>query len=305
MSTHFADRLTNALDTKQTPACVGFDPVYDRLPKAMRSAIGPEPSPMQTAAAITAFGKRVFELVAPLVAVVKINIGFFEPLRAAGVEAYYELVESAQRLGLLVIGDVKRGDIGHTSAAYAQAHLADGDSPAPDAATISGYFGIDGVKPFIDVARAHGKGLFVLVHTSNASAGQVQHLTTPDGVEVAEHLAAHVNDWAHLDGMIGDSGFSSVGAVVAPGDVDRARRLRERMPDSIFLVPGFGAQGRSVEQVAACFKEDGTGAIVNASRSVLYAYEDARLSKQCGGDWAECIERGCMEFVEALRAVQR
>ena len=301
---HFADRLADALKARQTPACVGFDPVYERLPEALRSAIGSNPSPVQTAAAISAFGKRVFERVAPLVAVVKINIGFFEPLRAAGVDAYYELVESARRLGLIVIGDVKRGDIGHTSAAYAEAHLADGESVAPDAVTISGYLGIDGVSPFLDIARAHGKGVFVLVHTSNPSAGQVQHLQTPDGTEVAEHLAAHVNDWAHTDGLMGASGFSSVGAVVAPGDVERARRLRQRMPDSIFLVPGFGAQGRSVEQVAACFKDDGTGAIVNASRSVLYAYEDQRLRDQCGGDWASCVERGCIEFVDALRAVR-
>jgi orotidine-5'-phosphate decarboxylase len=303
MSKHFADRLIHALKARNTPACVGFDPLYDRLPEPLRALHGAAPSPAQTAAAITAFGKRVFELVAPLVGVVKINIAFFEPLRAVGFEAYFELIESARRAGLIVIGDVKRGDIGHSSAAYAVAQLADGESPGPDAVTVSGYLGIDGVQPFLDVARERNKGVFVLVHTSNASAGQLQHLTTPDGLEVAEHLAGLVNDWAHREGMVGDSGFSNVGAVVAPGDVDRARRLRARMPDSIFLVPGFGAQGRSVEQVAACFKPGGAGAIVNASRSVLYAFEDARLLARSNGDWAQCVEQACSDFVEALRAI--
>lgn len=290
MTTHFADRLTEAIRQRGTPACVGFDPVFERLPAELRG------DPASAASAFVSFGRQVFERVAPLVGVVKINIAFFEPYRGPGVDAYFELVRIARQLGLMVIGDVKRGDIGHSSAAYAAAHL-DGD--AADAVTVHSYLGRDGVLPFIESAGAAGKGVFVLVHTSNASAGEVQHVRLAEGELLASRMARLVDEWGRAPELIGKCGYGCVGAVVAPDDVSLARKLRSDMPRSIFLVPGFGAQGREVEQVAACFKPDGSGAIVNASRSVIYAFDPAGR----GGVWAGEIEAACRKFVNDLKAI--
>lgn len=290
MATHFADRLTKAIRQSGTSACVGFDPVLERLPRELRCG------PSQAPAAFVSFGRQVLERVAPLVAVVKINIAFFEPYRGAGVDAYFELVRFARDLGLIVIGDVKRGDIGHSSAAYAAAHLA-GD--AADAVTVHSYLGRDGVMPFVETAAGAGKGVFILVHTSNASAGEVQHLQLAEGELLAMKMARLVDEWGSAEGLIGECGYGCVGAVVAPDEVNLARKLRSAMPRSIFLVPGFGAQGRDLEQVSACFKPDGTGAIVNASRSVIYAFDPAGRSVAWPGE----IEKACRKFVSDLKAV--
>ncbi len=298
MAESFGDRLAAAIARKGTPACVGIDPVFEHLPPRLQTRFAHD-----QAAGLRLYCRRVLDVVAEHVAVVKINIAFFEVYRGVGVDVYFDIVDAAHRAGLLVIGDVKRGDIGHTSTAYARAHLADGKSPSPDAITLNGYFGVDGVKPFLDVARAESKGIFVLVHTSNASADQLQHVGLSDGGDVAEHMAALVNEWAHTDGMMGDAGLSAVGAVVAPGDVERARRLRTLMPELVFLVPGFGAQGRSVEQVAACFKADGSGAIVNSSRGITFAYERAEYAPSQDDDWDDAIGRACADFVTALKQV--
>jgi orotidine-5'-phosphate decarboxylase len=295
---HFADRLQAAIAAKGTPACVGLDPVFAKIPEALHARYGPE----QSVAALREFGHEILAIVADLVPVVKINIAFFEPYRGPGLELYFELVARARRQGLIVIGDVKRGDIGHTSMAYARAQLADSEAgPGPDAITLSGYLGWDGIAPFDEVCRAQGKGLFVLVHTSNPSAGELQHAELADGSNVAARMAELVNDWAVAEGAQGTSGFSHIGAVVAPGNTARAYELRRLMPHSIFLVPGFGAQGRSTEQVAACFHPDGGGALVNSSRGVINAYLEA--SPGPGASWQDTVRTACAAFVTALRKI--
>lgn len=305
MTEHFADRLVEAIRIKNTPACVGLDPTYEHLPPAIRAQF---PEAGGVVEALRVFSRRVLEIVADLVGVVKINIAFFEPYRGPGIDLYFELVAYARQLGMLVIGDVKRGDIGHTGVCYAAGQLADKPSPdagvGPDAVTVNAYFGTGGLAPFLDVCRAQGKGVFVLVHTSNASAGEVQHLETTGGVSVAEAVAGLVHGWAHADGMMGGSGYSAVGAVVAPGDVTRAKRLRALLPDSVFLVPGFGAQGRSLEQVAACFKDDGSGALVNSSRGIIFAHENPTFASGSPADWEASVRRACEAFVETLGSIR-
>jgi len=299
MSGHFADRLIAAVDARGTWSCVGLDPVYAQLPEVLRRRFPPE----RAVEGLREFCRAVLDVVQPSVAVVKLNIAFFEPFRGAGVELYHELVGYARSLGLIVIGDVKRGDIGHTSMAYARALLADSDAgPGPDVVTLNGYFGVDGVQPFLEVCREQGKGVFVLVHTSNDSAGEVQHAELADGTDVAGRMARLVNEWAHGAGMMGRCGVSAVGAVVAPGDLERARVLRGLMPDSVFLVPGFGAQGRSMAQVAACFRGDGGGALVNSSRGVINAYTDSQYA--AAGNWTDAVERACCDLVKSVRAMQ-
>ncbi len=304
MATNFADRLIEAIRRKGTPACVGIDPVLERLPAELR-----EPAPADDAEAarqLRAFGAELIRLAAPHVAIVKINIAYFERYHAPGVGAYEALVAEAQSAGLLVIGDVKRGDVGHTAEMYARAHLSDSAAvTAPDAITISAYFGWDGVKPFAEAARETGRGLFALVRTSNPSAAALQDLALADGRKVHELLAGQVNDWAEASGTIGVHGFSSIGAVVATRSAADAGRLRERMPRSIFLVPGYGAQGGRAEDFAPYFRPDGMGALVAAGRSVMFAFDEPARREQHGDDWRGCIDAACRDFVADLARVAR
>ena len=320
MTDHFGDRLTRAMREKEAPVCVGLDPLVERLPPALlkEQHIDPDASP-ETLASIApgvgakllrTFGRGVIEAVAPHAAVVKINIAFFERYHAHGLRAYLELTRSAREAGLMVIGDAKRADIGHTSTQYAIASLrrlsySGRDALAtPDAVTVNPYFGLDGVEPFIRIAQEEGRGVFVLVQTSNASASEIQGLELKDGDTVCHRVAKVVQGWAGADGLIGEEGYSCVGAVVSPRDLESTVRVRALMPNCIFLVPGFGAQGRTADEVAKCFKPNGTGAMVNASRSVIYAHQN-EPDKDRAGDWQACVERACVEFIAAVRAASK
>jgi orotidine-5'-phosphate decarboxylase len=300
MARSFGDRITAAVAERGTPTCVGLDPVYGRLPEPVRARYGDEPSRAAAAEAIYEFGRGVIEAVAPLVPVMKINVAFFELSGAPGIEAYQRLVGAARDAGLLVIGDVKRADIGHSTAAYAEAQLA--GPGGPDAVTVNPYLGLDGVSPFIEVCRAEGKGLFVLVQTSNEAAREVQDVELVSGETVAGHVGGLVDGWAGETGLVGGTGYSAVGAVVSPRDVAGADKLRSLMPRCVFLVPGYGAQGQSAERVAHCFKADCTGAVVNSSRGVIYAYENERYGV-AGADWQRSVEAACRDFVDDIRRV--
>lgn len=317
MPENAADALLAAIDAKDAPVCVGFDPVASRLPEEIKPADLPTGDELDAyqrerlADAFLRFGFGVIEATADLVPAIKINIAFFEPLRGAGVDAFHELVARAHSAGMMVIGDVKRADIGHTTERYAVAQMGReagaGDEPddLPDFVTVNPYFGIDGVKPFLDLAAKNGRGVFLLVQTSNASASEVQGIEDPSGTTLCQNVAKLVDGWAGGEGLVGDSGYSAVGAVVSPRDLPSTERIRELMPRSIFLVPGFGAQGRSAEEVARCFDSSGRGAIVNASRSVIFAYEDAAKLQSAGGSWTACVREACKSFVSAVRdAVQ-
>ncbi len=311
MPSHFADRLIEAIESKGAAVCVGVDPLFERLPQSIiREAGGRDIGDCEKIAdAVRRYGVRLLRVVAPLVPAVKINIAFFETYYWAGVRAYYDLVAEAHRLGLIVIGDVKRGDIGHTAGRYAAAHLGDptamgiDSAMIPDAITINPYLGADGVIPFVEVAAQHGRGLFVLVQTSNESSCQVQGLKLPEGTKVVEHIAKLVDGWATAEGRVGSRGYSLVGAVVAPHDHSPVERLRTLMPRTIFLVPGFGAQGRGGEDVRSCFTSEGGGAIVAASRSVILAYENERYATEHGDDWEACVEHACRDFVKEVAGV--
>lgn len=292
----FADRLTAAIKARSAPVCVGLDPLVERLPKQFRRT-----DPIND---IEEYGKGVIDAVSDLVPAVKINIAFFEPYGAPGIDAYHHLTAVAHQKGLLVIGDVKRADIGHTSAQYAKATL-EGDSvEVADAATVNPYFGWDGAGPFIEAAQKNNRGVFVLVQTSNESASQVQGLVLQNGQTVCQQVAILVQDWAAAQGRIGKSGYSCVGAVVSPRDLESTIKIRSLMPNCLFLVPGFGAQGRTADEVAKCFKPDGTGAIVAASRSVIFAYDEPKY-KDRKDDWKGCIRDACKDFVRSVNSVIR
>ncbi len=311
MTLNLADRLTEAVAAKGAPAVVALDPVFGRLPAALRAGHGGgEPVDTETVMeAIWEFGWRVLEVIAPVAPVVKINSAYFERYHARGIETYDNLVEEALGRGLIVIGDVKRGDVGHTAEMYALAQLAEPPTAeaetrvAPDAVTVNGYFGLDGIKPFIQVATREGKGIFVLVRTSNPSAAVIQDAMTQDGRKVHEVVAAEVARWAEDSETIGECGYSGIGAVTATRDPADAARLRAAMPKSILLVPGYGAQGGRAEDFAPYFDAKGGGALIVAGRSVIYAHEMEANQAAHGSDWQRCIEQACRDFVTDIARV--
>jgi len=245
------------------------------------------------------FCREVIEIVAPIVPAVKVQSAYFEKYGHIGVELYSRVVSTARRLGLVVIGDVKRGDIGSTAEAYAEGHLR-GDGP--DCVTVNAYFGADGLAPFVGAAQDEGKGLFVLVRTSNPSGATIQDFTGVEGKKFHEHIAEQVAAIGEEEGLLGDRGYSCVGAVVGATYPSEARRLREIMSRQLFLVPGYGAQGAGAADCAAAFRPDGTGAIVNASRSILYAHNRAEYA---GADWKKAVESAAKAFAEDIRNAVR
>jgi len=298
---HYADRLTEALRARGTPAIVGIDPLLDRLPPELKP---PDKRLSSAVAAIETFSRAVVDAVLDCVAAVKINAAFFEAFYAEGLAAYYRLVSYAHRRGLMVIGDVKRGDIGSTAALYARGHLAtpsleDVDADCiPDAVTLSGYLGEGAVKPFIEQARAEGRGVYILVRPSDPGADEVHEFGS--GARFYEHMARLVGRWGAAPELIGDAGLSCVGAVVAPKDRVGTAALRTMLPHTPFLVPGYGTQGATAEDCRPCLRPDGTGAVINASRSVIYAYLRPEYQRQYGADWRACVRGACRALAADL-----
>ncbi|HLF68114.1 MAG TPA: orotidine-5'-phosphate decarboxylase [Gaiellaceae bacterium] len=269
----FGDRLADAVARRRSQLVVGLDPRLDVLPMELRgeSVLGRAAA----ASAVARFCNGIVDAVAPYVVAVKPQSAFFEALGSDGVRALEEVCAYARAAGLLVIADAKRGDIGSTSRAYAAAFLEprDGDPPLADALTVSPYLGHDSVEPFLAACRRHGSGLFFLVRTSNAGAADVQDLALSDGRQLWQYVAELVHTWG--EALVGESGLSSVGAVVGatyPRAVSEARRL---MPQAPLLLPGVGVQGATPADVARAFTSGPASALVTASRSVMFAFRDS------------------------------
>ena len=258
---------------KKSQLVVGLDPRLDLLPMELRgeAVLGRAAA----ASSVARFCKGIVDAVGPYVVAVKPQTAFFEALGADGFRALEEVSDYARGAGLLVLMDAKRGDIGSTSRAYAEAFLEPRDvgSPLADAMTASPYLGQDSVEPFLAACRRHGAGVFFLVRTSNAGAADVQDLAMSDGNPLWHHVALLVHEWG--EPLVGESGMSSIGAVVGatlPRAVSEARRL---LPHSPMLLPGVGAQGATPADVARAFTAGPASALVTASRSVIYAYRDS------------------------------
>ena len=267
----FADRLVDAVRRKG-PLCVGLDPRWDALPTSIRGTYADLPPGDRAAAAVLDFGLRVLELVEPFAGVVKPQAAFFELFGPAGVRAMQELLVRAKGMGFVTILDAKRGDIASTAQAYADAAFAgaavDGETVPvwdADALTVNPYLGEDAVGPFVRTAAKTGRGVFVLVRTSNHGAGLFQDLVC-DGKPVYRHVAAAVARWN------ADSG-GAVGAVVGATHPRELAELRAALPGVWLLVPGYGAQGGTAADVRPAFGADGLGAIVNSSRGVTFPFK--------------------------------
>lgn len=297
---HFADRLAAAVRRAGNPLCVGLDPRWESLPKAIRDRHDAGSSD-GVAAAYEAFCLRVLDLVAGLVAVVKPQSAFFEACGPAGLKALQAVHRRARDLGLIVVLDAKRGDIASTAAAYADAAFAGSvveGKALPvwdaDALTVNAYLGRDAVEPFIQSARRSGRGLFVLVRTSNPGAGQFQDLEC-GGRKLYRHVAEAVAAWNAES--LGSCGLGDVGAVVGATLPVELAELRAAMPDVWFLVPGYGAQGGSAADVAGGFRADNLGAIVNSSRGITFPFHPDDPA------WEAAIKAATRKAVAELSAV--
>ena len=304
------DELIEAIAAKQNPSVVGLDPKPGIVPKEVISALadevlqeveGEEALPTLLATAYFEFNRAIIDAVADFVPAVKPQIAMYEALGSAGMDTYAMTCEYAKSRGLIVIGDAKRGDIGSTAGQYA-AHLsgfanlsayfedesATGNALPQsiknllkssknldvwheDSLTVNPYMGSDGVKPFIDEAVSHNKSIFVLLRTSNPSSKELQELILQDGKPVYEHMADLIENWGASN--IGKHGYSKVGAVVGATHPQEGKCLRELMPHTFFLVPGYGAQGGTAQDVAGMFDQNGDGAIVNSSRGIIGAWK--------------------------------
>jgi orotidine-5'-phosphate decarboxylase len=303
MSDLFADRLVEAIRAKGSPICVGIDPIFEMIPDAIAGASAKRDANNAEEAidAIFAFTTSVLKIVAPHVPCVKFQSAYFEKYLWEGVEAYYSLLQEAAELDLLVIGDVKRGDIGSTASAYAAAHLAEppfdehDDIRLPDAITVNPMLGLDTLEPFIQTARDYSKGLFVLVRTSNPGSAELQDVKLEDGRTWSEMLADKLNVLAMQPALVGSSGYSSIGAVVGATQAHTIESIRKRLPHSFFLLPGYGTQGATADMTRAAFNQDSQGALVSASRSILYAHRDAKYS-HISNDWQKCVEQAVKDM---------
>jgi orotidine-5'-phosphate decarboxylase len=302
MNGSFSDRLRDAVLRCRTPVLVGLDPRFESLPSPLRRSRSVE-NPADVASAYREFCQAVIDVVAGVVPAVKPQAAFFEEAGPAGMQALADTIDYARQAGLLVIVDGKRNDIGSTAAAYANAYL--GRIPASrwgaDALTVSPYLGDDSLLPFVERAQQQQAGVFVLVKTSNPGGGLFQDLIA-DGRRLFEHVADYVESLARQT-LDDEQGFGAVGAVVGATYPEQLDELRGRMPHAWFLVPGYGAQGGAAADVAAAFRADGLGAIINNSRGILFAYQRAEYKTQYGeARWQEAVAAATQDMIDQLRA---
>jgi len=292
---HFADRLAAAVDQKQTSVLVGLDPREKQLPDAVAPA---DNSPAGIAAAYKAFCCGIIDVVADLVPAVKPQAAFFEQLGPAGCAALADVVRYARSRNLVVVMDAKRGDIGSTAMAYASAYLGESSPWGADALTVNPYLGDDSLTPFVDQATQHDAGIFVLVKTSNPGGKLFQDLES-SGQKIHEYVADHVESLAAQ--TAGECGYGVVGAVVGATYPEELAALRERMRHTWFLVPGFGSQGGTAEDVMGGYDTSGLGAIINSSRAIIFAHARPEYEAIGKSDWQRAVEHATRDMISQLR----
>ncbi len=301
-------QLIEKIRKTKAPVCVGLDPMLSYIPEyIVENAVKEYGETLQGAAeAVWQFNKEIVDHTFDLIPAVKPQIAMYEQFGIEGLTVYKRTVDYCREKGLLVIGDVKRGDIGSTSAAYAAGHLGHvsvGNQSLSgfltDFITVNPYFGTDGVKPFVEVCNKEDKGIFVLVKTSNPSSGEFQDRLI-DGRPLYELVAEKVVEWGESSV---DGGYSNVGAVVGATYPEMSRILRKLMPRTYFLVPGYGAQGGTAEDLKHCFNEDGLGAIVNSSRGIIAAYKQEKYKHFGAEHFGQASRQAVIDMVADINRV--
>ena len=301
----YSTRLNARIRILRTPAMVGIDPRWELMPASIK-AIAESKSANRSerdAWAFEAFSKQLIDIVAPLVPAIKPQVAFFEQLGVPGFQALHSVMNYARRAGLIVIADAKRGDIGSTAEAYADAWLAGEDPHAAawpaDALTINPYLGTDSLQPFVDLAHRRGAGLYVLVRTSNPGAAEFQDRLS-DGQPLFEVVASTVQRLSETT-RAADHVFGCVGAVVGATWPIQLQKLRRDMPAVPLLIPGYGAQGGTSSDTAGAFNSDGLGAVINSSRGINFAWQRKPYSDQFGEThWQEAIAAATRDMIADL-----
>lgn len=297
-------RLENRIRSLGTPALVGLDPRWEQLPAEITKGDA-SPTPQQAADGFRTFCSQIIDIVAPVVPAVKPQVAFFEQLGPAGLDALHQIMQHARDKGLMVIADAKRGDIGSTAAGYADAWL-DGTSrqaafPA-DALTVNPYLGDDTLDPFVETAVERQAGLYVLVRTSNPGATTFQDRRS-DGSTLFEAVADTVQQLNEKHR--GSEQWGPVGAVVGATWPQELADLRARMPNTPFLVPGYGSQGGTAADVAAAFGGDPAGALINSSRAINFAWRRPEWKEQFNDDqWRDAVLAATQKMITDLREIQ-
>lgn len=298
------DTLIDKIQEYDNPTVAGLDTSFDYLPESMKAGVQDFAG---AADAVLAFNKKIVDSICDIVPCVKVQIAYYEMYGLEGMRAFAETVKYASKKGMLVMTDAKRNDIGATAECYAKAYLGQTvvggevytafDS---DFLTVNGYLGSDGIKPFLGWMQKRDKGIFVLVKTSNKSSGELQDLKLENGKTVYEYMGGLVEEWGK--DCIGKYGYSAVGAVVGATHPQQAQILRREMPHTFFLIPGYGAQGGTADDLKVCFDKDGLGGIVNSSRGILCAYKQ---EKYAGLSFDVAARQACIDMKNDLnRAIK-
>lgn len=299
------NKLVEKIQKLNAPIVVGLDPMLDYVPEHVKAKAFAEFGETLEGAgeAIWQFNKEILDCTADLIPAIKPQIAMYEQFGIEGLKAFKKTVDYAKSKDIVVIGDIKRGDIGSTSSAYAVGHLGKvkvGNNTftpfAEDFVTVNPYLGSDGVKPFIDVCKEENKGIFVLVKTSNKSSGEFQDQVI-DGRPLYEIVGEKVAEWGaeHMG-----NNYSYVGAVVGATYPEMGKVLRKIMPKAYILVPGYGAQGGKASDLAPYFNEDGLGAIVNSSRGIICAYKQEAYVKFGAENFGEASRQAVLDMIEDI-----
>ena len=302
-------KLIEEITKKNAPVVVGLDPMLSYVPKQIQKAAFEEfGETLEGAAeAIWQFNKGIVDAACDLIPAVKPQIAMYEQFGIPGMAAFQKTVAYCKEKGLIVIADIKRGDIGSTSAAYAVGHLGKVTVGSKsyavfdeDFATVNPYLGSDGVKPFLEVCKEQDKGIFVLIKTSNPSSGEFQDQKV-DGVPLYELVGRKVAAWGE-ECMDGD--YSNVGCVIGATYPEMGKIMRQKLPKSYILVPGYGAQGGTAKDLAVYFNEDGLGAIVSSSRGIIAAWQKGEYAKFGEEHYAEASRQAVIDMIEDINSAK-
>lgn len=283
------DKLIDAIIKTKNPSVVGIDTAFSYLPDDMKEGVN---NNKVAAEKIIEFNKAIIDAICDIVPAIKVQVAYYEAYGVQGMEAFKQTLLYGKEKGMITISDVKRNDIGATSKAYSSAFLGVNDLGIKaefdsDYVTLNGYLGTDGIKPFVEDCKTYDRGAFILVRTSNPSSYETQNVPTA-GESIYQLMGDLVARWGN--DLVGKYNYSSIGAVVGATQKSEAEDLRKRLPSVFFLVPGYGAQGGTADDLAVCFDDKGLGAIVNSSRGILCAYKNKNLN------YAEAAREAAIEM---------
>ncbi len=300
------DRLIGKIKQTQNPSVIGLDPRLSYIPDFIKEQSYEKFGHTLEGAsdAILTFNKMLLDEIADVIPAIKPQIAMYERFGTSGIDCYIKTIEYAKAKDLVVIGDIKRSDIASTAEAYSDAHIgvteveeAKFEVFKEDFITLNPYLGIDSIEPFLNDCRQYERGLFILAKTSNPNSGEIQDLQV-DGMPIYEKVGQLIAKWG--EELIGTYGFSEVGAVVGATHKAQAEKLRKLMPHTFFLVPGYGAQGGSADDLSVCFNKEGVGAIVNSSRGIIAAHQSKTYSDFKDEQFAKAARQACLDMKSDL-----